>query len=76
MHEGPGSVAAHLEERVVEIPVFLESKTREFNSRKAPQHTKIKSTVAHVSLLYTQQQLSRVSDIKLGRSGSKAEQGW
>lgn len=28
MHEGPGSVAAHLEERVVEIPVFLEKQDK------------------------------------------------
>lgn len=37
MHEGPGSVTAHLEERVVEIPVFLESKAEKVNLREAPQ---------------------------------------
>lgn len=37
MHEGPGSVTAHLEERVVKIPVFLESKAGKVNLRETPQ---------------------------------------
>lgn len=50
MHEGPGSVAAHLEERVVKIPVFLESKTGQVNLRETPQLPQIK---IHTGCIFT-----------------------